>query len=152
MINLEDYFISYGYPTNELNERFYIYLTKASAITSTEEVIKEDKSATEYIKKLETYVEVLKEYRKTLFERAQQLYSADYDLKLKIKRKIEYYNNDKKYYEVTLEKLLKVKNAKPIEVIKEIFPGKERFKAFKRYEELKRLHPGIDTEQDIEIK
>lgn len=72
------------------------------------------------------YIETLKEYRKTLFARAQEICAASYRLQIKIKRSIDSWKN-KKYYTVTLSKIYdEAAHMTPDNVIEETFDGKER--------------------------
>lgn len=51
-------------------------------------------------------------------------------------------------YIVTIQKVLT--DGTTTEELLEVYPGKERAKAFKRFEELRKQRPGIETRKDIE--
>lgn len=51
-----------------------------------------------------------------------------------------------------LLKVYDLKNAAPEKVLEETYPGTERRQAFKRFEELKKQHPNIETIIDTNKK
>ena len=72
-------------------------------------------------------------------------------MKLTLRRRVDYYSN-KKYYEVKVLKTIDAPNARPVAVVSEEYDGKDRHKALKRFEELKKQYPNIETEKDIDKK
>ena len=66
-------------------------------------------------------------------------------MKLTLRRRVDYYSN-KKYYEVKVLKTIDAPNARPVA------DGKDRHKALKHFEELKKQYPNIETEKDIDKK
>lgn len=149
MTTLDEVFTRYGYPADEMNEKIYFYFTRADKIETFDKVQQADKNAQDKITSLYTWIELLKEYRKTLYARAQELCAADYSMKLTLRRRIEY-KTKKKYYIVSLIKIINAPNTNPIALRYEEFNGTERHKALKRFEELKKQYPNIETEKDIE--
>ena len=145
-MTLDQLFRRYGSPFPEANESIHIYFTRADKIESLERVQSSDKRAAEKIAELLDMAETLKEYRKTLFDRARELYSASYT-----KRDIDIWKN-KKFYIVEIRKIFDTPNTNPGILVSEKYEGKERFKALKRFEELKKQYPGIETEQDTNKK
>lgn len=63
-----------------------------------------DSYATRGIAEAEQMIETLKEYRKTLYNRAQQLESTPYTRVLELKRQVDYFSN-KKFYYVTIRRV-----------------------------------------------
>ncbi len=151
MAKLENLFSRYGRPYHETDERIYINLTRADKIDTAERVAYYDDYAKKKITELLTFAELLKEYRQTLFERAQELYSASYSMKLQLLRIVDNWNN-KKSYTVKILQIPDALNARPVEILSESYAGKERHTALKRFEELKKIHANIETEIDIEKK
>ena len=149
MATLDELFTRYGYPADEINERIYFYFRRADKIESFDRVQQADKDAQEKITSLYTWIELLKEYRKTLYVRAQELCAADYSMKLTLRRRVDYYSN-KKFYDVKILKILSAPNACPLVILEEEYKGTERHTALKRFEELKKQYPNIQTEKDIE--
>ena len=148
MITLNELFTRYGQPSDEMNEKIYFYFRRADRIETLEKVQKADKDAQDKIAELYIWAELLKEYRKTLYTRAQEFCAADYSMKLTITRHINSWQN-KKYYSVKVLKTIAAPYARPLEIIAEEYSGQERHKALKRFEELKKLYPNIETEKDI---
>ena len=151
MATLDELFTRYGYPADEMNEKIYFYFRRADKIETFDRVQQADKDAEEKITSLCVWIELLKEYRKTLYARAQELCAADYSMKLTLRRRVDLYSA-KKYYEVKVLKILSAPNARPIEILSEDYSGKERHKAIKRFEELKKQYPNIETEKDIAFR
>lgn len=152
MRTLNKLFSRYGQPSDEMNETIHLYFRRADKIDNLETVKYEDKRAQDNITEFIEYAELLKEYRKTLYERARELYSAGYSMKLTIKREIDCWKNNKKSYKINVLKIPDAPNARPVEVLTESYEGKERHKALKRFEELKKQYANIETEIDIDKK
>ena len=151
MASLDELFTRYGYPSDEMNEKIYFYFTRADKIETFDRVQKADKDAQDKITSLYAWIDLLKEYRKTLYERAQELCGASYTMKLTLRRRVDSWKN-KRYYDITVVKMIDAPNARPVAVLSEEYDGKERHKALKRFEELKKQYPNIETEKDIEKK
>ena len=149
MTTLDELFRRYGRPSDEINERIYIYFTRADKIETFNRVQNADKDAQEKIAELQTWIELLKEYRQTLYSRAQEFCAANYSMKLTLRRRIDYYSN-KKYYNIKILKTISAPNACPLVIFSEEYSGTERHKALKRFEELKKQYPNIETEKNIE--
>ena len=70
MSNLDEFFSRYGSPAKEANEQINIYHTRADCIDNMKRITAEDRRAVREIAEMQKYIEVLKAYRKTLYERA----------------------------------------------------------------------------------
>ncbi len=150
MRTLENLFSRYGSPSSEMNETKHFYFTRADHIESIEHVQSEDKKAVNTINELLEFAELLKEYRKTLYDRAQEFLTAGYAMQLKITRNIDCWNGNKKFYVIEILKILDLQNAEPLHILKETYEGKERHTALKRFEQLKKLYPNIETIKNID--
>ncbi|MGN0812367.1 MAG: hypothetical protein ACI4MQ_02530 [Candidatus Coproplasma sp.] len=151
-MELESLFHRYGYPSDEMNERICLYFPRPNRIKTLERVQKTDKATQAKIKELLEIAEVLKEYRQLLYKRAQQFFNAEYAMRLSLTREVDGYPNGKKTYVIKILKLLDLTNADPVYILNETYEGKERHKALKRFEELKKLYPNIETIIDIDKK
>ena len=151
MATLDELFSRYGHPADEMNEKIYFYFTRADKIETFDKVQQADKAAQDKITSLYTWIELLKEYRKTLYSRAQELCAAGYTMKLTLRRRVDSWKN-KRHYDITVVKIIDAPNARPVAVLSEEYDGKERHKALKRFEELKKQYPNIETEKDIDKK
>ena len=106
-----------------------------------------DEQAAEDIAELEKIVEGLKEYRRELAARYAELATMTYSDLLRIERRHSCWTN-KITFEITIHRTFEDGTK---DILKcEIFPGKERRTALARFEELKKQHPGIKTEKDLE--
>ena len=151
MATLDELFSRYGSPADEMNEKVYFYFIRADKIETFSKVQQADKDAQDKITSLYTWIELLTEYRKTLYARAQELCAAGYTMKLTLRRRVDSWKN-KRYYDITVVKIIDAPNARPVAVLSEEYDGKERHKALKRFEELKKQYPNIETEKDVDKK
>ena len=126
------------------------HIKKAEAITDLKTVEFYDRHAAQMIAEYKETLELLEEYRKTLFDRYQEIVSAPFKLVLRLERSVHYEGN--KFYTITLIKRFVGSNIADEELKREKFTGKERHKALKRFEELKKEYPTTETEIDIEKK
>ena len=150
MKTLDNLFRRYGSPAREMNEHINLYCTRADCITDMKHIRSEDERARRTISEMLEYIETLKEYRKTLFAQAQEICAASYRLQIKIKRSIDSWKN-KKYYTVTLSKIYdEAAHMTPDNVIEETFEGKERAKALKRFEALRKEYPNTEAIKEID--
>ena len=90
----------------------------------------------------------MKEHRKALYEHTQQLQELDNHLQLKLKRERRYDN--KVHYYVTVKRIYPANERMYNDIINEHYDGSDRSKAIKRYEQLKKEYPGIESIKDIE--
>lgn len=151
MKTLDELFSRYGQPAEEMNERIYLYFRRADKLKTLKDIQDSDKSAQRNIAEFLEYTEALKEYRKTLYTRAQEICAASYQLQLKIQRHINGWKNGTKWYTVTLSKIYdEAAHMTPDNIIEETFEGKERFKALKRFDSLRKEYPNIEAIKDIE--
>lgn len=111
-----------------------------------------DKIAAEEIEYAEKIIENLKAYRSALFERYQEIITASYKMQLSIKRKnfSRYSGRNQIAYIVTIEKIFNRSDINPQAILSETYEGRERFKALKRFDELKKQYAGIEAIKDIE--
>ena len=124
------------------------YIKKADAIGSIKDIEHYERNAVEAIKAYEASIETLKEYRKTLYTRYQEICSAPFKLVLFMERRIKFDN--RKSYIITISKRFTGKNIKDEEILREVFEGRERHKALARFEDLKKEYPNIENEKDID--
>jgi hypothetical protein len=141
---LKDYFTY----RDDADIRLYAYIKKADTIGDLKSLEFREAQALQAIADCKATIETLEEYRKTLFARYQEIASAPYKLVLRLERNVKWDNS--KSYIITLFKRYDGAKISDEEVKRETFPGKERHKALKRFEELKKEYPTTETEIDIE--
>ena len=97
---------------------------------------------------MEGVIKRLNEYRVQVAERAALLETAPYNLQLSIIRR-KPWRTDPVTYSITISRIYLDKSIRPLEILRETYPGKERYKALARFKELKRQYAGIETVVDI---
>jgi hypothetical protein len=107
--------------------------------------------ATEAINEAAELIKTLQEYQQALYARSQEILNTNYHLFLFLERTFNRYDNTKQYI-ITICKRFEGNNVADEEILREKYPGKERHKALKRFEELKKEYPNIDNDMDIAKK
>lgn len=125
----------------------YLHIKKPSAIGSIEDVMYYSGRAQQAIHEAEERIALMKEYQQALYERYQEIYGTNYKLFLLLKREVHY--SGTKSYVITISKKFDGNNVADEITLRETFEGKERHKALKRFEELKKEYPNIENEKDI---
>lgn len=140
------YLTRYGSPSDTGEIRFSIYLTAPEKLTTPKDIIWRDKHIAEDITRLETVLEALRDYRKDLAKRYGELETMPYTRLLKLERHPHWKGHIE--YIVTITRTYPDKTV--IDELREVYPGKERKKAFDRTAQLLKQFPGIPYEKDIE--
>ena len=140
------YLTRYGSPAETGEIRFSIYLTDPAKLTTPKDIVWRDKHISEDITRLETVMEALRDYRKDLAARYGELETMPYTRLLKLERHPHWKGNIE--YIVTITRQYSDKT--DVQELREVYPGKERKKAFDRYNALLKQYPGIHNEMDIE--
>lgn len=126
--------------------RLNAILLHPDELKSTETLYKTDLRISQDIRNAEQLIKLLQEYRQALFERSRKVSAAVYTPVLKFWRKKNFYNK-----KVTYHLTVCLRSSDPLiseqETLSESFPGTARRDAFRRFEELKKNHPGILTEE-----
>lgn len=140
------YLTRYGSPAETGEIRFSIYLTDPAKLTTPKDIAWRDKHIAEDITRLESVLEALRDYRKDLAARYGELETMPYTRRLKLERHPHWKGHIE--YIVTITRTYPDKTV--IDELREVYPGKERKKAFERTAELLKQYPGIPYEKDIE--
>ena len=140
------YLTRYGSPAETGEIRFSIYLTDPAKLTTPKDIAWRDKHISEDITRLESVLEALRDYRKDLAARYGALETMPYTRLLKLERHPHWKGNIE--YIVTITRQYSDKT--DAQELREVYPGKERKKAFDRYNALLKQYPGIHNEMDIE--
>lgn len=140
------YLTRYGSPSDTGEIRFSIYLTAPEKLTTPKDIVWRDKHTAEEINRLETVLEALKDYRKDLAARYGELETMPYTRLLKLERHPHW----KGHIEYIITITRKFSDKTEIDELREVYPGKERKKAFDRTAQLLKQFPGIPYEKDIE--
>ena len=144
-MSYHDLLNQYGHERPQAETRVYIFAQAPQKLTRPEEVAYRDRTAAQDIKRLEKLVDDLKDYRRALASRYAELETLPYTYLLKLER-VPHWKGHIEYV-ITLTKTLS--DGTKTQDLREVFPGKDRRKAFARAAELRRQRPGIPYEEDI---
>ena len=140
------YLTRYGSPSDEAEIDCRIYLVDPAKLTTPKDIAWRDKHIAEDITRLESVLEALRDYRKDLAARYGELETMPYTRLLKLERHPHWKGNIE--YIITITRQYSDKT--DVKELREVYPGKERKKAFDRYNALLKQYPGIHSEMDIE--
>ena len=144
-MSYHDLLNQYGHEQPQAETRVYIFTQAPRKLTTPDEVAYRDMAAAQDIKRLEKLVDDLKDYRRALAARYAELETLPYTYLLKLER-VPHWKGHIEYV-ITLTKTLS--DGTKTQDLREVFPGKDRQKAFARAAELRRQRPGIPYEEDI---
>lgn len=130
--------------------RHYIYLKKPEAIGSTKDAEYYSGRASQAIAEAESTIKMLREYQQAIYTRYQEIIGTNYKLFLFLERQVKF--SGSKSYVITISKKFDGNNVADEVILRETFEGKERHRAFKRFEALKKEYPNIEHDTDIEKK
>lgn len=145
-MSYKDLLQQYGSQQESAEHRIYIYAQDPRKLKTTAEVVYRDRNAAGTIAQLEKYIADLKDYRQALAARYGELETLPYTTLLKLERAPHWKGHIE--YIVTITRTLS--DGTDTNELREVYPGKERNKAFSRYEELRKQRPGIKAVKEIE--
>lgn len=128
---------------------FRYYIQRPDKIKSLEKIQNADRAAIEEIEHLKNLIELLSVYRAELFNRFQEINTANFHLRVMIDRQRQYYEN-KVFYYITVDKIPDRADVAPVPILCEKFNGKERHNALKRFNELCKQYPHAEQIKKIE--
>ena len=143
----DELFTRYGSPSKEAEIKIWGYLKLPDTCSSFDDIRHNDDKAARLIADCKRLVTQLTEYRQDLAAR----YNALATMPSKVRVKLERHNGCSgiKYY---IRHITTYADGTETETETEVFPGKERHAAIKRFEEIKKARPGIEAVKDIERK
>lgn len=140
------YLTRYGSPAESGEIRFSIYLTAPEKLTTAKDISWRDKRMEEEITRLEGVLDALRDYRKDLAARYGELETMPYTRLLKLERNPNWKGHISYIVSITRQ----YSDKTDVRELYEVFPGKERKKAFDLYNTLLKQYPGIHNEMDTE--
>ena len=143
-----DLFQRYGSPRKDAEIRILYYLQRPEALGTFDKSKHYDGEAAQIIAQCKKLIEDMSEYRQDLAARYNQLATMPSRRRLRLERYVNF-NNKKFYY---IRHFTNYDDGTVVETETETFPGKERRAALARFAELKKQHPGIVAEMDIDKK
>ena len=135
-----------GSPSDSAEIDCRVYLVDPAQLATAKDISYRDTRTAEEIAFLEDVLQALRDYRKDLAARYGALDTMAYTRALKLER-IPHWKGNIEYI-VTITRHYSGKTN--VQELRESFPGKERKKAFDRYNVLLKKYPGIHNEMDIE--
>lgn len=128
---------------------YRIHVKTPQTIDNTLSLKRYSDNARRAIMEAEELIAFLKQYQQDLCARYQEIAATNYTLFLLLKRHVNLYTNAKTY-EITICQRYAENNIKDVEILREKFEGRDRHKALKRFEELKKQYPNIENAMEIE--
>lgn len=129
--------------------RYHYYIQRPDKIKSLDKLQNADKAAETEIEHLKNLIELLSIYRAELYNRFQEINSANFHLRITIERQRRYYEN-KVFYYITMENVPDRDDVATREVLLESYEGKQRHNALKRFDELCKQYPHAETVKKIQ--
>lgn len=133
---------------NEEDLRVYAHIVKPSTISDMKRLLLYDGYTKRSIEEAKQLIATLEKYREDLCSQAIAICTADYTRKIKFVRVPSYGSGSCVRFELSIVRTLS--GIGDATELLETFSGVERRKAFKQFEVLKKLNPGIKVEQDTE--
>lgn len=143
-----DLLTQYGSPRKHVSHTLYITAVSLDTLATPSEVATRDRWTADTIRQLESYLEALKDYRQALAARYAQLETMAYTRLLRLERCA----HRKGHIEYVITITRTMEDGTQTRELREVYPGKERKKAFDRFAALQKQFPGIPAEKDIEKK
>lgn len=128
---------------------FWLTIQRPETIYDLKHIQQRDNMAAQDIKRLESLLANVKEYRQDLARRYSELATMPYTYKLYLVRE-KSWTSKKVTYTVRLARVFP--DGTEINERKEVFSGAERKKAVDLFSELKKARPGIEAIQDTQKK
>ena len=125
------------------------YLIDPKTIDDLDRAVYWGNSAAQHIKDCEGMINQLKQYQQKIYERVQELETAQYHHRVTLLRENRYYQKRVFYY-LIVEKVFDTPGIKPVEIQRTTYSGPERRDALKAFEAYKKSHPGVEAVLDIE--
>ena len=125
------------------------YIRDPKKIKTLGEIEEYEKKAVSEIEYLKSKIELMHLYRAELFNRYQEIRSANFHTQIMIERQRRYYEN-KVYYYVTVKNIPDRNDVAEIILRSNVFEGKKRHEALKFFEQIRKLYPRAEIVKKIE--
>lgn len=144
-VSYHDLLKMYGSEQEAAEQRIYIYVEQPHTLKTPHDVAWRDGQVAVEIKRLESMIDDLRDYRVALAQRYAELETMPYTRVLALKRDPSY--KGRITYWVTITR--RMSDGTETDELREQFPGQDRTKAFSRFAALQKQHPGIASVKDI---
>lgn len=143
---LREHFKSYR---REFNETRHFYLTDPRKLNTIKDCTYHGGSAARYAAELKAMIETMEAYQSLIYDRVQELTTAQFHLELHLTREKRYYNDNKVFYYLEVKKVYDTPGIEPETIERTVYPGTERHKALADYAAYQKTHAGIIAVKDI---
>ena len=135
----------YGSEQETAEQRIYIYVQQPHTLKTPHDVAWRDGQVAVEIKRLESMIDNLRDYRVALAQRYAELETMPYTRVLTLKRDPSYKGRITYWVTITRE----LTDGTKIDELREQFHGQDRAKAFARFAALQKQYPGIVSVKDV---
>ena len=144
-VSYHDLLTMYGSEQETAEQRIYIYVQQPRTLKTPHDIARRDGQVAVEIKRLESMIDDLRDYRVALAQRYAELETMPYTRVLSLKRDPSY--KGRITYLVTITR--KLADGTETDELREQFHGQDRAKAFARFAALQKQYPGIASVKDI---
>ena len=144
-MSYHDLLTMYGSEQETAEQRVYIYVQQPRTLKTPHDIAWRDGQVAAEIKRLESMIDDLRDYRAALAHRYAELETMPYTRVLTLKRDPSYKGRITYWVTITRE----LADGTKIDELREQFPGKDRAKAFARFSDLQKQYPGIASVKDV---
>lgn len=141
----DELFAQHGQPCPDANINISAWLLSPDGCKAFDQIRRNDESAAELIAECERMIEMMVEYRQDLAARYNALATMTSEYSVSLER---LHNHRRIVYWLSL--FAEFADGRKEIISRETFDGRDRRKALKRFEELKKERPGIKAILDIE--
>lgn len=135
----------YGSEQETAEQRIYIYVQQPNTLKTPHDIAWRDGQVAVEIKRLESMIDDLRDYRVALAQRYAELETMPYTRVLTLKRDPSY--KGRITYWVTITR--RMSDGTETDELREQYAGQERAKALARFAALQKQFPGIASVKDI---
>ena len=134
----------------EFNETRHFYLPDPRSLNTLKECTYHGSHAARYAAELKAMIETMEAYQQLIYDRVQELTTAQYHLELHLTREKKYCSNNKVFYYMEVKKVFDTPGINPETIYRAVYPGTERKKALADFAAYQKTHAGIVAIKDIE--
>lgn len=144
-VSYHDLLTMYGSEQETAEQRIYIYVQQPRTLKTLHDIAWRDGQVAVEIKRLESMIDDLRDYRVALAQRYAELETMPYTRVLTLRRDPSY--KGRITYWVTITR--RMSDGTETDELREQYAGKDRAQAFARFSALQKQYPGIASVKDI---
>lgn len=144
-VSYHDLLKMYGSEQETAEQRIYIYVQQPHTLKTPHDIAWRDGQVAGEIKRLESMIDDLRDYRVALARRYAELETMPYTRVLTLKRDPSYKGRITYWVTITRE----LADGTETDELREQYAGKDRAQAFARFSALQKQYPGIASVKDI---